>query len=634
MAAPPRFPRSRAAIRSNAALRFALEAAGVGVWEWDLRSGVLYWSESLEALHGLPRGFLGESVEAYLALVHPDDRERLSEALTCAAAGSDYALEFRFLPPGGRERWISGRGRVQRDARGRPRRVLSLVQDVTAQQRAAAALQRRERRYRELFEHSNDILYMLDLEGNLTEMNREGERVTGYSQEELLGRPVMEFVLPEYRERMQQMRARKLDGEPVTTYELGLRAKDGRTVILEVSSRLLYEEGRLVGLQGSARDITARRQADAALRRGEERLQRIVETAAVGIHIFDREGRSVLLNAAVEELLGISRAVWDGERGDEPPFTYLRPDGTPLPLEEHPFAVVRRTGEPVHGVEFVAMRPDGQRVVVSASAAPLHDEAGRIDGLVLVYHNVTDRHLAEQQLRDAVAVRDEFLSIASHELRTPLTSLKGQLQLGQRRLQRGAQPEEIAISLTLAEQQVNRLARLVGELLDVSRLASGRFGIVPVAVEIEPLVRRVVEAERAAEPPHPIDFSGAGTESEIRADPDRLEQVLVNLIQNARKYSPPGSPIRVRVRIEPEAVTIAVQDRGIGVPLADQERIFQPFHRASNIDRGVSGLGLGLYIAAEAVRAHGGAIEIDSFPGEGSTFTVRLPLGVGTGDRD
>ncbi|HEY7295872.1 MAG TPA: HAMP domain-containing sensor histidine kinase, partial [Dehalococcoidia bacterium] len=206
------------------------------------------------------------------------------------------------------------------------------------------------------------------------------------------------------------------------------------------------------------------------------------------------------------------------------------------------------------------------------------------------------------------------------------TSLKGQIQLGQRRLQRGAQPEEIAVSLTLAEQQVDRLARLVGELLDVSRLARGRFALSPTLVALDPLVRRVVESERAAEPPHPIDLSSSGADLQIRADAGRLEQVLVNLLQNARKYSPPVSPIHVRVRGEPDAVTIAVQDYGIGVPPADQKRIFQPFHRAGNIDRGVSGLGLGLYIAAEIVRAHGGEISLDSRPGEGSTFTVRLPL--------
>ncbi|HLZ70298.1 MAG TPA: PAS domain S-box protein [Dehalococcoidia bacterium] len=628
MAAPPRRARTpRAAAQHDSALHAALEAAGIGIWEWDLRGGAVRWSPAAETLLGPSRACF-DDLDSYLALVCADDRQRLREALAGAAQGHDFALEVRFQPPGGAERWISHRGQIERDGRGRPRRVICFVQDLTAEKQAEAAQRWRERHYRELFENSNDILYTLDLEGNVTELNREHERVTGYTAAELLGRPISDIVLPEYRQRMQQMRARKLDGEPVTTYELGVRARDGRSVILEVSSRLLYDGDRLVGLQGSARDITARKQAAEALRRSEERLQRIVENAAVGIHIFDRGGGSLLLNAAVEEIFGVSREQWEGGSA-VPPFRLLRPDGAPLPTRAHPFALVRRTGGPLHGMEFVVVRPTGQRVVVSASGAALHDAAGRFDGVVLVYHDVTERERAERQLRDAVAVRDQFLSIASHELRTPLTSLKGQIQLGQRRLQRGAQPEEIAASLTIAEQQVNRLARLVGELLDVSRLASGRFGIVPVPLALDPLVRRVVETERAAEPPHPIDFGGAGGAPEVRADPDRLEQVLVNLLQNARKYSPPGSPIRVRVWKEPEAVAIAVQDRGIGVPPADQERIFQPFQRASNVDRGVAGLGLGLYIAAEIARAHGGAIDLDSLPGEGSTFTLRLPLGEG-----
>ncbi|HEY7294281.1 MAG TPA: PAS domain S-box protein, partial [Dehalococcoidia bacterium] len=394
MGGPPRLRRTpHGAARREATLRVALEAARAGVWEWNLASGELRWSGEFEALLGLPRGFLGDSFAAYLELVHPDDRDRVRVALLGAAKHcSEYDLEFRFLPPGGAQRWIRASGRAERDGRRRLPRVVGLVQDVTAQKHAEALTQRQDRRYRELFEHSNDILYTLDLQGSLTEMNREGERVTGYTRDEVMGQPIIEFVLPEYRERMQQMRARKLDGEPVTTYELGLRAKDGRVVILEVSSRLLYEEGRLIGVQGSARDITARKQAAEALRRSEERLQRIVETAAAGIQIFDRNGRSVLLNAAVERMLGISRELWNGAHLEKPPFTHLRLDGTPLPPEEHPFSIVQRTGEPAHGVELIVVRPDGRCVVVSASAAPLHDEAGRFDGLVLVLHDVTERY--------------------------------------------------------------------------------------------------------------------------------------------------------------------------------------------------------------------------------------------------
>jgi PAS domain S-box-containing protein len=628
----PRPPRATVpdAAADAAALRQTLAALGLAAWELDLRSGAARWSQVFAELHGLPASVREGTRERLLDLIHPDDRERVAQALADApTAGAPFRVEYRAQAPGAAERWIASRGRIERDARGCPHRLLGLAEEITAAKRATAELERRERRYRELFEQSNDILYTLDLQGNFTAVNREHERVVGYSAEELLGTPVRDLVLPEYRERMAQMRDRKLGGELETTCEVGVRAKDGRAVILEVSSRLLYEDGQIVGLRGSARDTTARKQAAEALRRSEERLQRIVETAAVGILILDRRGRAVLANAAMEQIAGVGRERWEAKRGGAPPFHLLTVGGAPPPRKANPFAVVRRSGRPVYGAEFSVVRPDGGWAVVSVSAAPLHDEAGRFDGVVLIVHDVTERHRAEQELRKAIAVRNEFISIASHELRTPLTSLKGQIQLGRRRLQRGAQPEEIAIALELAEQQVNRLARLVGELLDVSRIASGRFVIAPQPVALDRLVRRVVEAERAGEPPHPIEFSSAGTEVTVHADADRLEQVLVNLIQNARKYSPPGSPIRVGLQADADAVTIAVQDRGIGVPEDEQERIFQPFQRASNVDRGISGLGLGLHIAAEIVRAHGGVLAVASRPGAGSTFSVRLPLGSG-----
>src|SRR5581483_9313432 len=168
--------------------------------------------------------------------------------------------------------------------------------------------------------------------------------------------------------------------------------------------------------------VTARKQAAEALRRSEERLLRIVENAAVGILILDRTGRAMLVNAAMQQIAGIARDEWRDVHIGVPPFLLLSAEGSPLPRKANPFASVRRTGRALRDLQLIVARRDGSRVVVSASAAPLHDELGRLDGVVLIFHDVTERHHAEQQLRTAIAVRDQFISIASHELRTPLTS--------------------------------------------------------------------------------------------------------------------------------------------------------------------------------------------------------------------
>ena len=235
---------------------------------------------------------------------------------------------------------------------------------------------------------------------------------------------------------------------------------------------------------------------------------------------------------------------------------------------------------------------------------------------------------ALSEARSALATREEFLSVASHELKTPLTALKSYVALVRRRVRRGAPSSDLQQILGEAESQVDRLTALVADLLDVSRLAAGWAAVQRVPSTLDDLVQRAVSAERVAEPGRAFIIKLPRPPVVAVMDPARIEQVLVNLLENARKYSPPDRPVYITGEAHGRAVHLRVRDEGVGIPSEDQERIFDRFHRAGNIDRGVSGLGLGLYIAHELVRAHGGRLEVQSKPGQGSTFTIILPNAV------
>ena len=228
-----------------------------------------------------------------------------------------------------------------------------------------------------------------------------------------------------------------------------------------------------------------------------------------------------------------------------------------------------------------------------------------------------------REAQGALSVREEFMSIASHELKTPLTPLKLSLQSLERRVAQG-QPVELA-SIVKARRQVERLSGLVNDLLDVSRLELGRLSLTPAPLEVGHLVAEVVDQFRQS-CSRPFTLAVPRERLWVRGDRDRLEQVLVNLLENAHKYSPAGEPIRVEVEARADALCVHVRDRGIGVPLPDQGRLFQRFYRATNSShRHFGGLGLGLFISDSIARLHGGALAVESREGEGSSFTLGLP---------
>lgn len=237
---------------------------------------------------------------------------------------------------------------------------------------------------------------------------------------------------------------------------------------------------------------------------------------------------------------------------------------------------------------------------------------------------------ANAALRTALHARDEFLSIASHELRTPIAALKLQLQLLDRRLPPHPEPElsaeELRNALGLAQRQVDALALLVNELLDVSKIQLGRFMLRIEDVQLSKLVKSVIDrfADQLALARCPVELA-LDDDVHGRWDRGKLEQVVINLISNVIKYAP-GAPVRIAVT-QSEAITtkLVVQDHGNGIPPGMDEKIFDRFERGVPANH-VSGLGLGLYIVKKIVAAHGGSVRVHSEPGKGARFVVELPI--------
>jgi signal transduction histidine kinase len=247
----------------------------------------------------------------------------------------------------------------------------------------------------------------------------------------------------------------------------------------------------------------------------------------------------------------------------------------------------------------------------------------------------------ELALRETNARTDEFLSIAGHELRTPLTSLKMALQLSERRLQRLAKRDEISATelrdqiasiaelLDTAEHQVDAQNRLVGDLLDVTRVRTGKLEFHVERCDLAAIVRDATTAQRLAWPGRLIELDAPDGEVPVSADAQRIEQVVTNYLTNALKYSPGDAPVAVSLRVRERQARVAVRDHGAGLTREQQQHVWERFHRVPGVKQqsgSGAGLGLGLYICRGIIDRHGGRVGLESAPGKGSTFDFTLPL--------
>ncbi|MGH2473031.1 MAG: PAS domain-containing sensor histidine kinase [Candidatus Limnocylindria bacterium] len=266
-------------------------------------------------------------------------------------------------------------------------------------------------------------------------------------------------------------------------------------------------------------------------------------------------------------------------------------------------------------------RKDGEVIDVSVTISPVQDEEGKVIGASAIARDVTAH---QEATKEALRLREEFISVAAHELRTPLTTMFARLQLVERRLARNdLEPAIVQRDITLVRQAADRLKILIDRLLDASRIRSGQLQLERETTDVAAMMESVASmlAETSG---RQIQVRASESPENYRAAVDgvRIEEVVVNLIDNAVKYSPHDTAIDVELTSTPDAIRVAVRDRGPGVHPDDRARIFEPFRRTSNAAPGV---GLGLHIAKEIVELHGGTLTVEAPVDGGSRFVVTVP---------
>lgn len=466
---------------------------------------------------------------------------------------------------------------------------------------------------------SDDTIISKNLDGIILSWNPASERMFGYSEEEALGKHISIIIPPDRIEEEDYIINEVKQGRKVDHFETIRKARDGRRVPISLSvSPIIDANGRVIGASKIARDISERKRANEK----QAVLAAIVETSDDAIVSKTIQGVITSWNKAAEKMFGYNEVEAVGKH-----ITLIIP---PERLDEESYII----GEIIKGNKIdhfhtIRRAKDGCLIPISVSVSPITDETGKVVGASKIARDISEQLSVQaerarhyEEVKALNARKDEFIGLASHELKTPLTSVAGYLEI----LSRMAADEKSQLFLHKTRQQVKKLNALVDDLLDVTKIESGKLPFSEERFDIRRVVEDVIELISHSNHQFQFVLNTEVDELFITGDPHRIEQVLTNLLTNAVRYSPGTDRVELLLSEEEECALIGVKDYGVGIPEDKLEEIFSRFYRVDETKSQASGLGLGLYLSQEIVSRHGGTIWAESQPGEGSTFWVSLPI--------
>jgi PAS domain S-box-containing protein len=544
-------------------------------------------------------------------ITHPADVHVDHEGKTRLACGEIpyFRRDKRYVRKDGSIVFVRLTASLVRDEQGAPIYLFSQLEDITERMVADEALRRSESDFRRLFDQASDGIFIMDPAGRYTDVNAAGCEILGYSREELVGKTIMDLVPTEDAPRLAHVRQLMLCRGVTRVLEEGrLRRKDGVFISIEVSSKFLLD-GREVAF---VRDVSDRKRAE---REREESLRwrrAVFEQSPVGLVLcHGLRGQGVECNSRLLQMVGAQAPI---DSLDQLRSALRTPDGAQIPVEDCP-GMRAFCGETTHAVELLLCDTKGGSTPVIATAAPIVGPDGTVLGVVIAFQDIATTKELER-------LRAEWNSVVAHDLRQPL----GSILLCTQVLARATGDANLLKYVERIRAAATRLNRMVGDLMDLSRLEASRLELARQSVDVTALVHAAAERARLETADRCFDVSDPGDVPEVCADPDRITQVLENLLTNAVKYGKAGTPIVMGVASEGGEVAVSVTNEGRAMTPDEITTIFQRFQRTSSAKRQrVQGVGLGLYITRSLVEAHGGRITVESSPAGETTFRFTLP---------
>jgi len=590
-------------------MRFFADAMPLKVWIADGKGQLIYLNERYREYTGVPQQ---EVVANIRNILHPDDLDVYTQIWRRAAeSGEDIRLTHRLRRADGIYRWHLSEGRAQRNAESAIVLWLGTCTDIDEQKRNEEALQESEAQFRMLFEALPHMVWVTLADGKNVYFNQRWYDYTHTTFEESCDGGWTRFVHPDDLQHALEVWQHSLrTGEP---YQIEYRLFNSSTGayrwFLGRAMPMYDSKGMVVRWFGTCTDIDDHKRMEQALRQSQLRAQKLMDANIIGIMVSN-QSHILEANDALLEMMGYTREDLQQGRMNWQAMT---------PPEYRHLDELAMQELALHGrcrpYEKEFIRKDGGRVPTLIGIVELQKDPAQYISFTL---DISEQKKLERR-------KDDFIGMASHELKTPLTTLKVQEQLLRKRFEKQDAHDAIQM-LGKMETQLNRLTGLINDLLDISKMQSGKLVYKQETFDIDTLIAEAAETIQQNNPHCKIVLHGQA-HHELQGDRERLHQVLTNLLVNAIKYSPAAARVDVFVKPGADAVTISVRDYGIGIPRNQLHKIFDRFYRVEDsTHKGFPGLGMGLYICSEIVRHHGGQITVDSEEGHGSTFHVTLPF--------
>jgi PAS domain S-box-containing protein len=630
--------------QSEASLAATLYSIGDAVLAADQHGRITRINPVAERLTGWSeQEALGHPIQEVFNIINEETRASAANPVTRVLAEGivvGLANHTSLISRDGTERPIADSGAPIRDPNGGTSGAVLVFRDVTHERRAEDALRKSQEELRQSEESLRATLYSIgdgvlatDEHARIKRINHVAERLTGWSEQEAIGRPVAEVfnIINEDTRAEAANPVFRVLAEGVViglANHTALISRDGtERPIADSGAPILDGERQPQGAVLVFRDITEERRAEEAVRQSEEKLRLMIASVSdYALFMLDPTGRVVSWNPGAERIKGYREDEIVGQHFSR----FFPPEDVAAGRPARELELAARMGR--FEEESWRVRKDGSRFWANVIVTPVRDPSEKLLGFVKITRDLTQRRKMEEerlrlaQAQEAIRLRDEFLSIASHELRTPLTAL--QLQIRGLKDHVGAGEEALLKKMDRAGRIGDRLAQLIETLLDVSRIATGKLELKLENFDLVDAAREVVDRLRDS-------ATSANSSISLEVDPSipgrwdrlRIEQVLMNLISNSIKYAA-GHPIEVSATRSGDQAVLQVRDHGPGIPAADTSRIFDRFERAGS-GHNYGGMGLGLYVARQIAEAHGGTIVASNAADGGACLSVRLPFSPG-----